>query len=115
MGACFSEFCTFVMLLGKCFFCGEENARRQCPDCQVEFQCDATYCDRCLGLAHQKRPNHNQVGLTKDAFHLKTLADLELLSVICIETSHYVCFTRQEDRWIFFDSMANRVCKCFRF
>ena len=99
-----------VWLLGKCFFCGEDNARHYCPDCEQEFS-DPTYCDRCLGLAHQKRTDHKQVGLTKEAFHLKTLADLELLSVICIETSHYVCFTRQEDRWIFFDSMANRVCK----
>ena len=37
---------------------------------------------------------------------------LKLLSVICIETSHYVCFTRADDgRWIFHDSMANRVCE----
>ena len=41
------------------------------------------------------------------------MARLELLSVICIETSHYVCFARQEKRWIFFDSMANRVCKLY--
>jgi hypothetical protein len=45
-------------------------------------------------------------------------SSLDLLSVICIETSHYVCFTKEpsEDpnkphKWIFFDSMANRVCK----
>ena len=38
--------------------------------------------------------------------------ELELLSVLCIETSHYVCFTRDvEGRWLFFDSMANRVCE----
>ena len=38
---------------------------------------------------------------------------LELLSVICIETSHYVCFTRDtEGRWLLFDSMANRLCEC---
>ena len=36
-------------------------------------------------------------------------AHLQLLSVICIETSHYVCFTRSEQRWIFMDSMADRV------
>ena len=40
------------------------------------------------------------------------ITELELLSVICIETSHYVCFSRSEDQWIFFDSMANRVCEC---
>ena len=31
--------------------------------------------------------------------------------MICIETSHYVCFVHWEKQWIFFDSMANRVCK----
>ncbi len=44
------------------------------------------------------------------------LAQLDLLSVICIETSHYVCFTRDprdeiEKKWIFFDSMADRQCE----
>ena len=34
---------------------------------------------------------------------------LELMSVVCIEKSHYVCFTRLEDRWVFFDSMADRT------
>ena len=42
---------------------------------------------------------------------LFSISELELLSVICIETSHYVCFTRVDQQWIFFDSMANRVCK----
>ena len=38
-------------------------------------------------------------------------SNLELLSVICIETRHYVCFTRHSDnQWVFFDSMASRVC-----
>ena len=37
----------------------------------------------------------------------------QLLSVLCIETSHYVCFTRitgssGKDEWVFFDSMAER-------
>ena len=37
---------------------------------------------------------------------------LQLLSVICIETSHYVCFTRCDDRWLFHDSMADRIGEC---
>jgi hypothetical protein len=38
--------------------------------------------------------------------------ELELLSVLCIETSHYVCFSRDNDgRWLFFDSMADRLCE----
>ena len=36
-------------------------------------------------------------------------AHLQLLSVLCIETSHYVCFTKSEGRWVFMDSMADRV------
>ena len=37
---------------------------------------------------------------------------MQLLSVICIETSHYVCYTRTtNNRWLFHDSMANRICK----
>ena len=43
-------------------------------------------------------------------------AELELLSVICSANSHYVCFTRDPERkWLFFDSMANRVCKLLSF
>lgn len=39
-----------------------------------------------------------------------TLLDYNFESVLCIETSHYVCFTRimepSRDEWVFFDSMA---------
>ena len=46
---------------------------------------------------------------TDDDFDTGTL---QLLSVLCIETSHYVCFTRitgsGKDEWVFFDSMAER-------
>ena len=32
--------------------------------------------------------------------------------MLCIETSHYVCFSRDSDgRWLFFDSMADQVCE----
>lgn len=37
---------------------------------------------------------------------------LELSAVVCIETSHYVCFVKcgsgSEAPWCFFDSMADR-------
>ena len=36
---------------------------------------------------------------------------MELLSVICIETNHYVCYTRSGDKWLFHDSMADRLRK----
>lgn len=41
--------------------------------------------------------------------HGEVTAHLQLLSVICIETSHYVCFTRADEKWVFMDSMADRV------
>lgn len=36
---------------------------------------------------------------------------LQLASVLCIETSHYVAFVRtlHASKWVFFDSMADRV------
>ena len=39
----------------------------------------------------------------------KLNAQLKLLSVVCIETSHYVCFCFTDNHWIFMDSMADRV------
>ena len=45
---------------------------------------------------------------------------MELFAVICIQTSHYVSFVKtgkspngQAAEWIFFDSMADRMGKCF--
>ena len=42
---------------------------------------------------------------------------LELLAVVCIETSHYVSFVKcapgSEAPWCFFDSMADRKGKSF--
>lgn len=41
---------------------------------------------------------------------------MELFAVVCIETSHYVAFTRcgsgADATWCFFDSMADRKGKC---
>lgn len=38
---------------------------------------------------------------------------LELFAVICIKTSHYVCFTKcglqPDSPWVFFDSMSDRI------
>jgi ubiquitin thioesterase CYLD len=41
--------------------------------------------------------------------HRELNAHLKLLSVVCIETSHYVCFCHHDDHWVFMDSMADRV------
>lgn len=38
---------------------------------------------------------------------------MELFSVMCIETSHYVAFVKtgsgENSQWVFFDSMADRI------
>ena len=72
-----------------------------CYDCQMDF------CQFCMNTWHSH---------PKRCEKLHDIADnrikLKLLSVICIETSHYVCFTRvtgsEKDQWVFFDSMAER-------
>ena len=64
-------------------------------------------CSTCDKRAHesQKIQRHARVKVFSPSW-------LKLLSVICIETSHYVCFTRADDeRWIFLDSMATTVCE----
>ena len=45
---------------------------------------------------------------------LEKITEMDLLSVICVDSNHYVCFTRDiaQNRWLFHDSMASRVCKC---
>ena len=60
----------------------------------------------CSPKSHQKPHDHKN---ELKSFDTRTL---QLLSVFCIETSHYVCFTRitgsGKDEWVFFDSMAER-------
>ena len=83
-----------------------------CDGCAAEFQKDGHLCGECDKKfhTHPDRAKHNHQHVMEP-----TGVSLDLLSVICIETSHHVCFTRQPDawhrKWIFFDSMANRVCK----
>ena len=63
------------------------------------------YCSTCSPQWHQNYCDHRH----ELDFDVGTL---QLLSVLCIETSHYVCFTRitgsGKDEWVFFDSMAER-------
>ena len=95
--------------------CGN-SAWRECYDCVAHFTTniyeplDVVYfCDSCSQLVHRestKRTGHKVAEVTPDPGGIN---ELDLLSVICIETSHYICFTRSEERWVFFDSMASRV------
>ena len=99
----------------KCQIC-EKTANKFCNECASDFPVrteDAPYfCDGCWGLVHShSRRRGHPIIWCREVAAMRALGELELLSVICIETSHYVCFTRCEDRWVFFDSMANRVRK----
>ena len=69
-------------------------------------------CDNCSERAHshKDRATHRP----ERCGELAEAGELELLSVICIETSHYVCFTKDiEGKWVFSDSMANRLCEWY--
>ena len=100
-------------------FCEEQSAQK-CLDCSTEFASAPNgwvyFCSTCALRTHQKknRKDHKlQDAIDTDRLELYKL---DLLSVICIETSHYVCFTRDprddtERKWIFFDSMADRQCE----
>ena len=90
---------------GKCFICND-GADYNCKACGNFFYLNNSHiCGRCSELVHR---HPTRVSHTPE----KCFPQLELLSVLCIETSHYVCFSRDSDgRWLFFDSMADRVCE----
>ena len=100
--------CLFLKLLlaDSCFICGK-SAQWWCAECMTEVQQFENPVYFCLGCSESIHGRPHRIGHKVEMAQ----ARLELLSVICIETSHYVCFTRAENRWIFFDSMANRACK----
>jgi len=71
------------------------------------------FCEECSFFWHNNhsRRGHKpcQLQPAEPANEFDT-GKLQLLSVLCIETSHYVCFTRvTENEWVFFDSMAERL------
>ena len=97
----------------KCVVCGKDPTHR-CQKCGLKdayFQSGiiVVYCESCVVSAHKHpdRKGHNYEALSSETTSEK--ATLELHSVVCIEKSHYVCFTRFEDNWVFFDSMADRT------
>ena len=103
--------------IGKCFICAE-SAWNECGKCLSNFTSDnptppevVYFCENCAKLSHKEGTGRQSHKFTEVADDPGRITELDLLSVICIETSHYICFTRSEDRWVFFDSMANRVSK----
>lgn len=102
--------CICSIIIDQCFNCGD-TAWMECSECRTFFATkgDVVYfCDRCAELAHGKPAMRDKHDVHEVAVGFN---ELDLLSVICIETSHYICFTRSEERWVFFDSMANQVSK----
>ena len=93
----------------KCLLCNISAAVVTCEECVQVWRVDKVFlCAECSKLTHKTR-RHNSICELSQLHKLSF--PMDLLSVICIETSHYVCFTRCEDRWLFHDSMADRICK----
>ncbi|XP_076764486.1 ubiquitin carboxyl-terminal hydrolase CYLD [Xylocopa sonorina] len=112
-----------------------EDSPRQCTVCGklAEFECKECYgqcgvglesiafCLLCLEKVHrhERRTNHEpkklvvpmEFAILQEHCPVPRLY-LELSAVVCIETSHYVCFVKcgsgSEAPWCFFDSMADR-------
>uniref|UniRef100_A0A1I7VUA1 ubiquitinyl hydrolase 1 n=1 Tax=Loa loa TaxID=7209 RepID=A0A1I7VUA1_LOALO len=117
---------THLIYEGKrpCINCGK-RADMMCPECFLTkevFIGEVTYCGICYekthnGLDHQPQ----QLSISSNAFSTSSLSlsrrtqvpqkKLQLASVLCIETSHYVAFVHAlyTNKWVFFDSMADRV------
>ena len=114
---------SFFSLLGargtqKCYFCLSKTATTICYNCPKDLyhinEPYVFYCSNCCENAHKSLNDHHceNVELKQGIGDASQISKLKLLSVICIETSHYVCYTRsQNGGWLFHDSMANRLCK----
>ncbi|CEF65326.1 CAP Gly-rich domain-containing protein [Strongyloides ratti] len=104
-----------------CRLCKRYPATKKCPECFLTKECylkDVFYCTRCFKEGHNDINSNTHVPcdvITKDILGCKKIL-LKLSAVLCIETSHYVSFvncnvnsiTPENDRWVFFDSMADR-------
>ena len=97
-----------VLLAHYCYVCGKAG-KWICSQCN-----GSNFCNECKHLWHKHpgRENHHPV-INQESADVE-VGKLQLLSVLCIETSHYVCFTRimgsgkTDCQWVFFDSMAER-------
>ncbi len=103
----------------QCNVCKELTATVCCSDCTDVFHTKDHFvflCKACSERVHNNRKEHKceEVQTKRPMGDATKFSKMKLLSVICIETSHYVCFTRKNDKWLFHDSMADRVCKYIR-
>lgn len=97
-------------------------ASYECNKCFHEFDAggleSTTFCESCVKPAHQheKRLNHTtkRIEVSPDFITVDTVPRIymNLIAVVCIETSHYVSFVKSgpstNDPWCFFDSMSDR-------
>lgn len=102
-----------------CYVCGRQASLecRQCFQPNVGLEC-TSYCDDCSETAHShyERKSHKPTKLTdvtEGAGATAGRTRMTLFAVVCIETSHYVCFVKcpvgnDKYTWCFFDSMADR-------
>ncbi|KAG8198988.1 hypothetical protein JTE90_001788 [Oedothorax gibbosus] len=107
----------------QCSICGQV-AEYECKECYGQFGeglDSIAFCQKCMDKSHthKKRTRHKSTKLSIPA-EFRMLKDhtpvpriyMELFAVVCIETSHYVCFVKcgsgPDAPWCFFDSMADR-------
>lgn len=98
-----------------CSVCTTIPAAVFCKECAQEvFRVNndkVHFCHECSERFHKTRSHHQPVNLMSVPADISLYSKLKLLSVICIETSHYMCFTCCQDRWLFHDSMADKIGK----
>lgn len=104
----------------ECFICGQpaEHECLQClPDRKLQPGRIKQYCSICSSQVHRhhSRRGHTPKVLTVAASQAAdapvSRSTMELFAVLCIHTSHYVCFVKYgpgSRSWLFFDSMADR-------
>ena len=70
----------------------------------VQQRGDVYFCDSCSHVVHspKSRSDHPVQNVVQPP-EVADVSELDLLSVICIETNHYVCFVHWEKQWIFLE------------
>uniref|UniRef100_A0A8D0GX27 USP domain-containing protein n=1 Tax=Sphenodon punctatus TaxID=8508 RepID=A0A8D0GX27_SPHPU len=108
----------------ECYLC-QALATVECPECYGDPTLGMgrikQYCSICSQQVHRhcaRRSHHPRpLRLPEELSRLHPLPGpvphqtMQLFAVLCIETSHYVAFTRHgpdPHHWLFFDSMADR-------
>ena len=101
----------------QCHLCSKCMGTVCCSTCATDLshtkESSLFLCKECSELVHQRQCDHKfeEVKNKQPMADVSLFSKMQLLTVICIEISHYVCFTRTEDKWLFHDSMANRLGK----